>query len=646
MTRSRSHSRKGASRRPAPSTAGSSPSASRWRGPEGWAELLLWGLLLTNWFLVFRSARDAFRLPKQVFGEPLVLLSIAALVLLLPAAWARAGGGGAALRRWFSRPTLMAVLPLLVLAWIGALASEHPLRVHQALPSLTLGALALVAWSEGLGQDRLRRLLRGLALPAAGLALIAFGQFSGIFRPFTFADGAEALRLGVTSLAGSAGDLGVFLVLPLLVALERVLSCEGNQRWLWLISAVLSFGGLLTTQTLTALLAAALGSAILLGSELRRRVATGQLSGSRVMAALALVATALGVLVVFAPPLQERVEGKAKQLLRGQWDEVLTGRLDGWKAALYMAEENPLTGVGLGAYAAEFAPAKLDLLDSGVSFYRFNPQVMFVNAHNEYLEVAAELGLPGALALLWGLICLLRRLRGAGWQDPRTLALARSGVAALGVLALAQFPFRLALTAWPALLFLAWIFAASETPAQEDGEAASTKIASAKTASAKTTSAKTTPVKTGPAFRALAFALSLLLAAGAVVHFQRGWERLTASRILLAAEVTSRAVVTSGQVPRGLLTRLRTELERGEDLDPLEFALPMVRGSLYLVQGQGRAAEAAYRRALSIEPRPELWLNLGKALQVSGDPEGARQAFDRAVRLDPRMEDQLPPPPP
>src|SRR3712207_7132617 len=47
----------------------------------------------------------------------------------------------------------------------------------------------------------------------------------------------------------------------------------------------------------------------------------------------------------------------------------LTGRLDGWRAALWMVREHPWTGVGHGAYRPEYVPAMNHLLDRGVQMY-------------------------------------------------------------------------------------------------------------------------------------------------------------------------------------------------------------------------------------------------------------------------------------
>jgi hypothetical protein len=59
---------------------------------------------------------------------------------------------------------------------------------------------------------------------------------------------------------------------------------------------------------------------------------------------------------------------------------------------------------------------------------------------------------------------LLAALRGGG-GEPEDRALAWAGTAALAALALVDFPFRIALVAFPALLFLSWVFRRGSRPA-------------------------------------------------------------------------------------------------------------------------------------------------------------------------------------
>jgi O-antigen ligase len=245
--------------------------------------------------------------------------------------------------------------------------------------------------------------------------------------------------------------LGIYLVLPCLVA-QWMLAAHSRRRltfWAAGFALVVCLYAMARTQTFSALAALALGSAVFWWVLLPRRKALLVGGAGLIVAA---------VLLAGVGPLRTRV-GKAIDFAqRGEVNTLLSGRLDGWRAAVSMLREHPATGVGHGAFLPEFAPAKLKLLERGVPFFAGHVQPMFANAHGEILNVAAEWGIPGLLALTWALWLLAAELRRGGPPRP-DLALAWAGTGALAVVALTYFPFRMALVAYPALLFLAWVFA-------------------------------------------------------------------------------------------------------------------------------------------------------------------------------------------
>jgi O-antigen ligase len=426
--------------------------------------LAVWLVVLVPPFLLSLAAKEAFRLPKLMASEGLALIS------LLFLAWQVRQVDEVRLADLWRRPAVRALVPLLLVATLGLWTTEHPLHVREGLIDLWIGAAALAGWSLGLPARRQRELLGGLLLPATGLALFGILQFHGIFQPLQLISIAHDERLNLTSTAGNPGDLGVYLVLPCLIAQWILIGgAAGRARWLprWLagwfpiVVLVVCLYAMTLTQTLAALAALAVGSLLLWTSVLPRRRVALLLGGG---------AALLLVLVLAVAPLRTRVTAKAGAALHGDWNRVLTGRLDGWRAAVWMLRENPWTGVGQGAFRPSFIPAKLALLDRGAVFYAGQLTPVFANAHNEYLEAAADWGIPGVLALAWGLWTLGAALRGVGGTGGtgRDRGLAVAGAVALAILSLAHFPFRIALVGYPALLFLSWVL----RPREEGEEAA------------------------------------------------------------------------------------------------------------------------------------------------------------------------------
>ena len=170
--------------------------------------------------------------------------------------------------------------------------------------------------------------------------------------------------------------------------------------------------GLFFSQSRGGILAAMLAFTLLsLFAGLRRK---------RVIAALAacwIIMLGYGTVIGF--------EGMTNRFL--QIDHGMAGRMEIWKDGWKIVHDHPLTGTGLGTYPEA----------SRAYQNAFGPERLAIHAHNDYLETAAELGLPAACVLIagiWGLWCrraiLLWRARQT--MDPDRLLLAAGSLAALG----------------------------------------------------------------------------------------------------------------------------------------------------------------------------------------------------------------------
>jgi tetratricopeptide (TPR) repeat protein len=132
--------------------------------------------------------------------------------------------------------------------------------------------------------------------------------------------------------------------------------------------------------------------------------------------------------------------------------------------------------------------------------------------------------------------------------------------------------------------------------------------------------------------------LLLLALAGQTVRWR---DRMTASRLLANAEALTLGVA-AGQIPPGALADNLAALRRAAALDPVQVGIPIARGSQYLLLGRAEPAEQAYLEALRLEPKSEIYLDLGRAQWLAGRREEALRNFELAVRLDPRLVRVLP----
>ncbi|HTQ80769.1 MAG TPA: tetratricopeptide repeat protein [Thermoanaerobaculia bacterium] len=144
--------------------------------------------------------------------------------------------------------------------------------------------------------------------------------------------------------------------------------------------------------------------------------------------------------------------------------------------------------------------------------------------------------------------------------------------------------------------------------------------------------------------RTLVIVLAGLLS-GALLWQGRRWhDHMLGSAYLRQVELVSMSIETSGRTPpRNILPAHLELLRRAAQLDPAEIGIPLARGSQFLLFGSPSSAIPAYREAEALEPRPEIYLNLGRAYLAAGDAEAARRNFALAVRLDPNLIGQVPP---
>ncbi len=180
-------------------------------------------------------------------------------------------------------------------------------------------------------------------------------------------------------------------------------------------------------------LIACVGSLVIMAAVWRLRGRRATTQGSLGAGLVALLLAASAALMLWIGP--EAVFDRFAQLPERQGPGAAGGRAALWADTLHLIRERPLAGVGLGAFASAYTKVQTVDVNARVDY-----------AHNDYLQIAAELGLPAAL-LFWAMIFALaaRALR-ACWTSAnparRAVALGATGaLAALLLHSLADFNF-------------------------------------------------------------------------------------------------------------------------------------------------------------------------------------------------------------
>ncbi len=501
-------------------------------------------------------------------------------------------------------PLLAALGLLFGVGTVHALLSEPSTKSALALFNIGLAALALFGWSTALTREELGRLILWWlwgSLASVGVALLQLFDTLPVLRFATLAGVGK--RYEVTGLAGNPGDLAYSLVLAVLITGAFFLR-TGLRRYL--LAAGLALTGILISGTVAALAAVALAMMAGAWVAIRDRLPVFRYSVG--------VALALSCGVLLVPSGSGRVMEKMSQLMRGDWNAALSGRLDGWQVAWELARQHPWSGVGLGAYGSEFVEVKSRLVEAGAGFYPDQFYPVFENAHSDPLELLAELGwLLGSLVLV-GLGLGVARFLGKSWAgwEPVDRGLGVALVIALALLAMFGFPFRIAAIVMPALLVVAWLSAPS-------GSGASQKAAWAQ--------------GSGPWRLGLAAALavsSLMLA-------WSGLRRINAVRSLSELESKTAEMAREGRVdPRMVFQNLK-EIEALADRLPGHVSVRLARASQFFLLGRHERALRLYDEAQLLERRPEIHFNLALVLEQLGCIAAAKLERQWAAYLDPAI---------
>ncbi len=202
-------------------------------------------------------------------------------------------------------------------------------------------------------------------------------------------------------------NLAIYLVSTCPVAVA--LAVRGPRRWrggLWLLVGLTSLVLLFTWARGGVI--AFLTEMLVLAFMLRRWAP----------AVLAALTAGVGFLIV--PPSVEAWAATMPSLL---YQLTEPERLMYWQAALNMVRAHPIIGVGVNTFVKAYPHYRI----AGDHFTEIGPY-----AHNQYLHLAAELGLVGLSVFLWLLARVLRRAvwRGAGRQDAPVETIVGAGLVA------------------------------------------------------------------------------------------------------------------------------------------------------------------------------------------------------------------------
>ncbi len=558
-------------------------------------------------FVVFSLASPESLAESKVLGQAAGAALLLVGIACLPAGAVRsdARGPGAGTGALAGRIARLALAALALCVVASALAAAPGLvDPYGAVP--VLATAALFAWGASRASDDGSARLLGVLAAAGALTggLAALQRWAGLFRlPLDVKED----RFWASALIGNPGDVAASLVLPCLLlwaALDRWSELSSGKRLLLLAGLAATGAGILASSSVTPLVAVAAGVLLFTLASPRRRAARTA-AGAGVLA-LALLLSGTG----------SRLVEKAGEAGEGRLGAALTQRDIGYLSALEMVRDHPLLGAGPGRFAAAFVPARLAAeARTGRRLVHASASAQFENAHCDPLTLAAECGVPAALAalvlagaLVAGLAGRLRAERAEPGSPPAEVLLVLLSAAA--VLSLASFPARIPSASGPIAFVAGLAF-------RRVGGVAPLPAAGRLRRAA-----------------ALVAALALLLL-----------EPLRASATWLQTAGERRARLLSA-LPPGLKADLAAEasrsLERSLALRPRHATAHLAYGTVLAATGDLDGAEREFLASLRLEERPETLLDLGRLAAARGHEGEARAYFLRAVWVFPALVSAVP----
>ena len=610
--------------------------------------------------LVFAVPLAISPFSTNIYNVPKSFIS-SLLILFIFALW---------LSRWdekgsISLPTSYLSLPILAFFLASLLSMAKALDFYQALTAsyrlltyLLLYHLVLYVIQE---HRQVETLFRVMGLTGAAVAVYGLFQYWG----WDFMLLSERFR--PVSFLGNTGYAAEYLILVIPLSLVLFLRAPSFlEKVLWASIGGLLLAHLLFTQARGPWLGLFI-SITWMGWVLYRRYWKGKASiplGRKEKVGVFLGLTLFLLFFALYPGLLSRIWSIFDPTYPSNRFRLLV-----WSSTLKIIAENPFFGVGFGNYELHYPPFRT------VEEWRLSEKLVVANAHNDYLQIAAETGLIGLGLFLWLLlrvsISLHKNLRYERDSQIFLLSLGLGGsLTALLVSAFFAFPFQ---NPTPSLYF--WLFLGLISSLERIGGQAPKKAI-----------ALPRVLAWGAAIPLLA--LSYLLVIGqflADLHLEKARQSFLRGRETEAfteyqkaiffyfpnlythelqrkafsdkriyeravqayqealtknpnsAELHADLGATLGEM--GLYREAIEELRKALELNPELSAARENLGHAYLLQGQWEEAIREYQKTIELDPKSaRARLYLGIALYGKGEKKEAQKEWDKALALEPGLK--------
>lgn len=371
--------------------------------------LLLYGLIL---FLPIETIGPLSLMQSKV-------IKLALMLLLLALEFARRCIRQDA--RWKSSPYDVFILAFLASALFSTALSRDPLGSARSVvqAALIFGLFTLIV-NRVDSRRTVIWLIKAMLIVAVFVTVygilqkyFGYGLFGSAYIRTKIVTYYEIIGRRLFSVLNNPNALGGYLGTMFPIALAALLLAK--TRWYWRagLAGFLALAGIvmLWAGSRGALMGVAASAGIMLFLLRKNRMFV-------ILLALVLLLCLGGILYTYE---QESLSRYLR--LYDSLDVSLSGRWEIWQAAVQIAKDHPVAGIGFYTWTATYP-------EYGLSFWK-----TVDNPHNLLLNMAVEQGVPGAILYIWFIILFLvtsfryiRRTRAVAWAYPLMVGILGAGI--------------------------------------------------------------------------------------------------------------------------------------------------------------------------------------------------------------------------
>ncbi len=361
-------------------------------------EATIIGLIILVPIAFYPRCIDVFNPPKEFVAEILILISL--MFWLLKMTYREE-------IRFTSTPLSLPILSFVSICVLSLLWSDTFFTSLKELPLFLAGPLLYFIIVNNIrGEKQINRIISAVLLVGAALGLYGIFQYNGIDFPFW---AHNIGRHQVFGLFGNVNYFAEYLIVPLSLAVSLFFTTKNRNRKILLLIGILAMG---TTLMLTFTRGSYLGFGItlivmfflFLLSRGKRFIKENKKIFIIMLAAIIIVS------FLFIIPNLLNKPGTAISQIKGRISAktlknelTSSGRTAIWKFTGMMIKDRPILGSGLGTFKYNSLRYQAKFFEQGDN-YSIYPHEFADKAHNEYLQLWAELGTIGLAIFFWLLI--------------------------------------------------------------------------------------------------------------------------------------------------------------------------------------------------------------------------------------------------